>query len=346
MTRDCLTKKARRCLYRSPFDISHAFNTTEWTKAFRWQATSGLVVMNNSTGLASVADAFAPGVINEPPTGKMVDGQLEFSWTAPDSIGVSITAYQVHITAFSGQSEINTVMRTNQTSFLLDDVAIGNEYCASVIAQSVGGLSAESEAGCARARVSCALGSIVQDDFTSCSPCPEGFASDQESTECTPCGLGTYTPQPGMHQCFACGYGSVSLQTASTTCRLCPIGAECPNASTLITKPGHWRKSRTHDLYSVYECPVPEACIGGGAFGDDLCALGFVGPLCSECYENYFLLWTGKECRRCGTVGSHGPTIGLAVVVGVLVVSLLMRHRGRVKSTGTYRVVFRMYQVR
>ena len=305
------------CYRRSPFEIGYAFNSAPWSKLFSWSANSGLVVSDNRTAveIGAVMDVFAPETPG-PPTGSAVNDALEFSWTAPESFGVPILSYQVRISS-SADYAAQTV--TNQTSIDVRSVTYGAQYCISVVAVSVGGLSVESDTGCTTAMATCPAGSYILDDFATCVPCPMGQYADQgtETQNCTPCGLGTYAPQTGMGRCIDCSYGFVAMQTSSIACTACPVGATCEDTSSLMVSPGMWRGS--FDLFAVYDCPFGvDACLGGNTTYS--CGPGYGGVLCAVC-ERGFVRTLG-HCMDCGSLNAPVVPIILAVAAAVTVLTV------------------------
>ena len=136
-----------------------------------------------------------------------------------------------------------------------------------------------------------------------CVACAAGSYAAGESTErqeCTLCERGKYAHQTSMSECSRCDYGTFTDQLGSTYCERCPDGATCADAMSVVINPGYWQPPHTN-TYSVYSCPIADACIGGSSFGEGLCAPGFVGPLCAECASNYYQTWTTvKACKEVG----------------------------------------------
>ena len=92
-----------------------------------------------------------------------------------------------------------------------------------------------------------------------------------------------------------------------SSCHACPEGASCPEGTklgTLVIEPEYYRFTNTST--KIYPCPWgEESCPGKGSFGDDVCAKGYEGPLCSTCSERFYMV-----SGRSGTVPtrSEGPT--------------------------------------
>ena len=188
--------------------------------------------------------------------------------------------------------------------------------------------------------------------------CPDSFQLSDDRLSCTcaagrfmvgntcdECPDGTHKPDPGVSKgdCVACQTG---LSTAGRTsnanhtacdacedkyfrvaggCRACPNGAVCTmnsDVTTIVLLPGHWRASA--ESTDVRECRFGKlSCPGDGEnqkLGPDpYCALEYVGPLCSECHQDFFNSWDGAGvCQACAARKSHLPTIGLVGTVVLL----------------------------
>ena len=180
-----------------------------------------------------------------------------------------------------------------------------------------------------------------------CVGCPAGTfaASPGIRSSCEPCRVGTFAPNAGSVSCGPCANGQVAMEESSTECVDCPSGAVCKDTNSLVLKAGMWRPDGKQ--YLVYECPIFEACAGGTNFGEDLCATGFMGPLCAHCDSGFYLAWTGK-CRECGTTGNLRVVIRVTVAVGLVAIGVLIwnfcRLR-RLRSTATYKYLSEMRKV-
>ena len=184
----------------------------------------------------------------------------------------------------------------------------------------------------------CNTGEHVAD--SNCTPCEPGSYqpdSDSMAEACMLCEPGHFAPIAGSGGCVLCANGEVTLERGSARCRSCPLGAKCENTSTVTVKPGMWRHG-THYAhpYSIHACPIEDACPGGSGFGEDLCAKGFVGPLCTHCGRRYTIDMSGTICQECGMVGNHG---NIALVVGLAIVVLIASYRRRLLSTAAFQTV-------
>ena len=112
---------------------------------------------------------------------------------------------------------------------------------------------------------------------------------------CNDCAVGTFAGGGGSVSCMSCEYGHVAMEKGLPSCTEIPSGTTWINASALRVKPGNWRPEGGK-LSDVYECPIVEACPGGGGYDAALCAEGFVGPLCSHCDSDHFISWSVVIC--------------------------------------------------
>lgn len=312
---------------KSPFDISHSYNTAYWTEAFTWSATSGLVVINNETtsALATVTHAFAPDAPNAP-IGSSMDDVLEFTWFAPELFGVPITSYQVRVRK-DADADTDTITSTNRTLLHIHHVIFGVTYCVSVVAVSIGGEGAESDAGCVTAMAACSVGSYAL-DYATCATCPVGHFADQAReapTSCTACPLGKYAPQPGMGQCLDCESTEVAPSLASEQCKRCPRGAKCPKSKNIIVLAGYWTTGSPDS--EVHECPLKQyGCPGGNFSASFRCNVGFKGALCATCEQGYYESMRGTggvgTCRQCGNKSTALFTVLLILLIVVLVLAV------------------------
>jgi predicted outer membrane repeat protein len=115
--------------------------------------------------------------------------------------------------------------------------------------------------------------------------------------------------------CVECPVGSFSLTyETGASCIKCNsiLGvSEChANAITLAT--GYWRRLPTNA--AVLLCPLGDvACVGGYGTGDQLCADGYTGPLCSVCAAQYY--FQEGICNSCDNALTATSIVALAVVV-------------------------------
>ena len=100
------------------------------------------------------------------------------------------------------------------------------------------------------------------------------------------------------------------------------------NASQIIIKSGTWRISPY--AFTAQSCPYSAACLGGLLTGAQSCAVGYEGPYCSVCSNNYYRSNVYGKCIRCreesATAGTYGLVLGPALVfifVFLIIVTLL-----------------------
>ena len=51
---------------------------------------------------------------------------------------------------------------------------------------------------------------------------------------------------------------------------------------------------------------------------------------------------SGKTCEKCGPAKNHGPTIGVAVVLGLVVVGVIVLNRSLLKATAVFKFLKQM----
>ena len=193
----------------------------------------------------------------------------------------------------------------------------------------------------------------LSDDRLSCT-CPAGRY--KLGSTCVNCKEGTYKPASGRERadCVECqtaadattnGLTSNANRTACDSCedgyyrvegggdcRICPVGAQCTmdsDVSSMVISSGHWRASpESADVrtcrFGKMSCPKDVRSENRATGPDQYCAPGYIGPLCSECHDDFFESWDGAgACQVCAAGKSHLPTIGLlgtVVAIGVLFV--------------------------
>jgi hypothetical protein len=165
-----------------------------------------------------------------------------------------------------------------------------------------------------------------------CPPGDEESSTAQGNTVCQPCTRGYYANSAG-------------------SCKLCPNSADCNDASTVSDwklHPGHWRMDdESTDVrkcrFGSTSCPGGDSnqaagpnqnCTAGGAGQWPYCACGYIGPLCSECDEMYFVSWAGDSCEKCADSAQHAPSIwlGASVVVASFVGLAACAYRKKCKT--------------
>ena len=122
---------------------------------------------------------------------------------------------------------------------------------------------------------------------------------------------------------FVVEFCPASYYQSNTKCVQCPDHVTCEAGSKISDwqlDPGYWRTSDESD--DVHQCRFDEiSCPGTNLSSgpDPYCDAAYIGPLCSQCADRYFMSWEGKGvCHECAAGQSHTPTIVLIAVVIVL----------------------------
>ena len=180
-----------------------------------------------------------------------------------------------------------------------------------------------------------------------CAPCRAGFISTTRSaTKCDECAF----PETSNAQRTACTDCVSTYYRDERGCQPCPEGVSCSEGSQISDwrlNPGYWRASETAVevfpcRYATMSCPGTGKMLNSTTSNATYCAVGFEGPLCSECSNNYFMTWSGKGCEKCAEGKSHTPTIGLSVLLlffGALAVAwCYLKRRNFLSAETTKRV--------
>jgi hypothetical protein len=93
----------------------------------------------------------------------------------------------------------------------------------------------------------------------------------------------------------------------SYECAPCPEGAVCDSrdVTKLSLLENRWRQNAT--TLVVFECPSPYSCKGGVGAADELCNVGYAGPVCGRCdsaagyavLEDSQALESSLQCTKC-----------------------------------------------
>ena len=171
----------------------------------------------------------------------------------------------------------------------------------------------------------------------SCAPCGDGSVSAAGADACTPCADPGTTSSLDHTVCGDCNegyYRRTGPKGDDLGCVVCPDHVFCPARGRLQDwqlDAGFWRiHDDSSDVYvcahGKVSCPGPEVdnavCMDDQNDADKPhCACGYVGPLCSECADEYFATWGSKGCMTCADGGNHVSTIvvGLLAVVGAVI---------------------------
>lgn len=133
--------------------------------------------------------------------------------------------------------------------------------------------------------------------------------------------------------CSVC-VGSFSLNdnndVFATSCITCPSLARSCSGAEVILSPGTWRFGP--GSYDIFHCPYSDSCKGGNLTGNELCNVGYSGPMCGICSPGYYLS-SGTTCTLCTTSGqlssSQLAQYGLVLVLVVAVVVFIVRNRSK-----------------
>lgn len=131
------------------------------------------------------------------------------------------------------------------------------------------------------------------------------------------------------------------------TCASCPVCLDCAAGSTVL-KPG-WAFFG-HGM--AYQCPVLEGCPGGQLLNktvsrqlwskgkgknydstalDSQCSIGYSGPICGDCADEYHHLKVGRPCLTC-----EGGVVDVPVLIGMVFAAIIL---GGVLVSGAYKVL-------
>lgn len=126
------------------------------------------------------------------------------------------------------------------------------------------------------------------------------------------------------YMCQTCPTGTFSFTESrdlfelqqNKVCQRCPEEATLCFGDVIVLDQGYWRSSDTNDY--IVECPFYEsACIGGPYTSDESCQVGYMGPLCAVCEDNYHFSSLSQTCDLCSDKSSW---IGSAMISFFLVV--------------------------
>ncbi|KAL4482986.1 hypothetical protein ABPG74_019012 [Tetrahymena malaccensis] len=125
---------------------------------------------------------------------------------------------------------------------------------------------------------------------------------------------------PNISKCQVCP--DLSYSRNKEVCDQCQIGANCKANQELIVKSGYWRES--NQTYTILTCLSGfESCKGGQTVGNELCEIGYIGPLCQEC-DLFNIRGFGRYSRLGKTVCKicKFDFISLIMVLGTLIISV------------------------
>ncbi|EAR82731.2 hypothetical protein TTHERM_01085620 (macronuclear) [Tetrahymena thermophila SB210] len=108
-----------------------------------------------------------------------------------------------------------------------------------------------------------------------------------------------------VYECSKCKEGSYSLVVPKLNdeplawCKKCLEMMTCLGGNQIQLNQGYWRQNKSTD--SVYLCfNNPRSCLGG--MNENLCDVGYLGPLCEECDLKQGYYKSGKyQCKKLAT---------------------------------------------
>lgn len=118
--------------------------------------------------------------------------------------------------------------------------------------------------------------------------------------------------------------GQLIQAGSNATCTPCPAQAEKCIGNDIYLKRGYWRKSNL--TFYIHRCPYSSSCLGGGAFGDQLCAEGAEGPLCACCADGYYKETNMGRCLKCPRRSSAVLLVILALATFTLLAIIPAAH--------------------
>jgi len=137
----------------------------------------------------------------------------------------------------------------------------------------------------------------------SCSICPIGTYSLQDSASCTLCPSGTYSPSagaPALASCLACPAGQYSDSGASS-CKICPAGSySSTGASSCDLCPGGYYSAPSSASCTI--CP-PGQYSSAGSASCSICVAGMYAPAgsqsCILCEAGQYSSSGAGSCLTC-----------------------------------------------
>ena len=119
----------------------------------------------------------------------------------------------------------------------------------------------------------------------------------------------------------------------SYECAPCPEGAVCDSrdVTKLSLLENRWRQNTT--TLAVFECPSPYSCKGGVGAADELCNVGYAGPVCGRCdsaagyavLEDSQALESSLQCTKCWPNAAVGFSVFLIAVAQIFVAWIILK---------------------
>lgn len=122
--------------------------------------------------------------------------------------------------------------------------------------------------------------------------------------------------------CVICSKGQYSIDP-NGPCLECLTEAVCYGNYTMVPKSGYWRSSMFSSIF--YQCPLLEACIGGGDNNSltGECKVGYWSNLCQACSSGYSR-GSGGVCQKCPDIQENIAYLSLIIIIIVLCICLLV----------------------
>ena len=128
---------------------------------------------------------------------------------------------------------------------------------------------------------------------------------------CNPCREGTYSFTNSEDL-------DLSDMSESALCKPCPVEAVRCEKDLILLKSGYWRSD--NDSTNILKCPWDtESCPQGYETGEDSCGIGYHGPLCAICDDNYHFVSSSMRCEMCDDAASFFNPFLLVLIVLMVV---------------------------
>eukprot|EP01043_Picozoa_sp_COSAG02_P035309 COSAG02_NODE_2520_length_8610_cov_4.542474_5_plen_1472_part_00 len=162
-------------------------------------------------------------------------------------------------------------------------------------------------------------------DGVACQDCPARNAPNYERTECF-CQTNTYNAlELGVVTCHGTSSLLDGMQSfgISDECAICPPCMDCSVVGKTMLKAG-WAFFGANQAFPCPGADEFEACPAllldsNTTMDSSTCAMGYEGPVCGSCQDNYNHLKVGNPCDSC-----DGHVVNVPLIVGLLVVAALV----------------------
>lgn len=148
--------------------------------------------------------------------------------------------------------------------------------------------------------------------------------------------------------CTVCPEGKFSLEPNEDLtvkeCKYCPENADSCIGDDIKVRKGHWRINENST--SILEClRISEGCKGGWEAGDRSCKVGYEGPLCSVCSEEYYFNSATSTCDSCEETSATSGLTSVGVLTVLFIISILILWVYYIRHTSHNQHVSRKEQV-